>query len=110
PSNEPAGPPPDLPVVRDFLIQGGVLDVRDELMKLTVQGTIQAHEKASESDPQAFRIEAKGTLNDKPFVGRVAGGPLINLDPDRPYPFDMAIDAGDIHVAANGSVKKPFDL
>lgn len=110
PSNEPQGPPPHLPVVRDFLIDGGRLDVRDELMKLTVQGTIQAREKVSKADPQAFRIEAKGTLNEKPFAARIAGGPLVNLDPDRPYPFDLAIDAGDIRVAADGRVKKPFDL
>jgi uncharacterized protein involved in outer membrane biogenesis len=110
PTNKPAGPPPKLPVVRDFLIEGGVLDVRDEMMKLEVQGTIEAREKKSEADPQAFRIQAKGKLNEKPFDGRVAGGPLINLDPDHPYPFDLSIDAGDIRVTAKGEVKKPFDL
>jgi uncharacterized protein involved in outer membrane biogenesis len=110
PTDKPAGRPPNLPVVRDFLIEGGVLDVRDEMMKLEVQGTIQAREKKSEADPHAFRIEAKGKLNDKPFDGRVAGGPLINLDPDHPYPFDLSIDAGDIKVTAKGEVKKPFDL
>ncbi len=41
---------------------------------------------------------------------RVLGGPLVNLDPDKPYPFDLSIAAGDIKVAADGSVRKPFDL
>ena len=110
PTNAPAGRPPKLPVVRDFLIQGGVLTVRDDILKLSVDGTIQAHEKASEQDPKAFRLDGKGTLNEQPFAARVAGGPLINLDPDHPYPFDLAIEAGDIRIRANGSVHKPFDL
>jgi uncharacterized protein involved in outer membrane biogenesis len=110
PSNAPAGRPPKLPVVRDFLIQSGQLSVRDEILKLKVEGTVQAHEQGSKDDPHAFRIQGKGTINDQPFDMRVAGGPLINLDPDRPYPFDMQVDAGEVHVTSNGTVKKPFDL
>lgn len=110
PTNAPAGRPPKLPVVRDFLIEGGVLAVRDEMMKLSVEGTIQAREKAADAAAKAFRVEGKGSLNDKPFAARVAGGPLINLDPDHPYPFDLSIEAGDIRISANGTVKKPFDL
>jgi AsmA family protein len=110
PSNEKEGRPPKLPVVRDFLIDGGVLTVNDELLKLTVDGTIQAREKASKEDPKAFRVEGKGKLNQQPFEARIAGGPLINLQPDHPYPFDLSIQAGDIRVGANGRVKKPFDL
>jgi uncharacterized protein involved in outer membrane biogenesis len=110
PSNEPEGPPPKLPVVRDFLIEQGELTVRDELLKLTVDGTIVAREKSSKSDPEAFRIQGKGTLNDKRFQTRIAGGPLINLQPDQPYPFNLSILAGDIRIGARGQVKKPFDL
>jgi uncharacterized protein involved in outer membrane biogenesis len=110
PSNEPEGPPPKLPVVRDFLIDGGKLTVRDELLKLTVDGTIQAREKSSKADPEAFRIQAKGTLNQKRFETHIAGGPLINLQPDSPYPFNLSIVAGDIRIGAKGQVKKPFDL
>lgn len=110
PSNAPAGPPPKLPVVRDFLIQDGELTVRDDILKLSVDGTIHAREKAAEDDPKAFRVEGKGTLNKQVFAARIAGGPLINLDPDHPYPFDLAIAAGDIRVEARGRVQKPFDL
>ena len=110
PTNEPAKPPPKLPVVRDFLIDGGTLTVRDDLLKLVVEGTIEAREKAAEENAKAFRVAGKGTLNGQPFSTRIAGGPLINLQPDRPYPFDLAIEAGDIRIGANGKVKKPFDL
>jgi AsmA family protein len=110
PTNEKAGPPPHLPVVRDFLIDGGKLTVNDELLKLTVDGTIVAREKASESDPKAFKIQGKGKINQQPFAANIAGGPLINLQPDQPYPFDLAIEAGDIRIGAKGQVKKPFDL
>ena len=110
PTNEPAKPPPKLPVVRDFLIDGGELTVRDDLLKLALDGSIEAREKAAEANAKAFRVEGKGTLNGQPFATRIAGGPLINLQPDHPYPFDLAIEAGDIRVGANGQVKKPFDL
>jgi uncharacterized protein involved in outer membrane biogenesis len=110
PSNEKEGPPPKLPVVRDFVIDDGKLTVRDELLKLTVDGTIVAREKASESDPKAFKVQGKGTLNQQPFAANIAGGPLINLKPDEPYPFDLAIEAGDIRIGAKGQVKKAFDL
>jgi uncharacterized protein involved in outer membrane biogenesis len=110
PTNEKEGPPPKLPVVRDFLIDQGELTVRDELLKLTLDGTIVAREKSSKEDPEAFQVRGKGQLNDKPFSTRIAGGPLINLQPDQPYPFDLEIIAGDIRIGANGRVKKPFDL
>jgi AsmA family protein len=110
PTNAPAGPPPDLPTVRDFLIQDGTLVLRDDIRHLEVEGTVHAREKSSQDDPEAFRIQAKGKLNNKPFAMRVTGGPLINLDPDKPYPFGLDIEAGDIRIAADGSVRKPFDL
>ena len=81
PSNAPAGPPPKLPVMRDFLVDSGKFILRDEILKLKVNGTLQAHEKASEQDPKAMRIQGRGTLNEQPFELRIAGGPLVNLDP-----------------------------
>ena len=110
PTNAPAGPPPDLPTVRDFLIDGGKIAIHDDILKLKVDGSVQAHERSTEKDPEAFRIQGKGTLNAKPFDMRVLGGPLVNLDPDKPYPFNMSIAAGDIRVAAKGQVRKPFDM
>ncbi len=110
PSNAPADKPPKLPVIRNFLVQEGRLTVRDEIIKLKVEGTVQAHETIAQKEPFAFRIQGKGTINEQPFNMRVGGGPLINLDPDEPYPFKLRVRAGDIHVDADGAVKEPFDL
>jgi len=110
PTNEPAPRPPKLPVVRDLLIESGKLTLTDEIRRLKLNGAIQAHEKASHDDPKPFRVEGKGTINAQPFALKVDGGPLVNLDAQHPYPFALAITAGDIHVVSDGKVLKPFDL
>ncbi|HEY5760548.1 MAG TPA: AsmA family protein, partial [Steroidobacter sp.] len=110
PSNAPAGKPPKLPVIRDFLIESGRLTIRDESLKLKVDGTVRAHESLAKDETYAFRIQGKGTINEQPFNLSVGGGPLINLDPDDPYPFKLQMRAGDIRVESDGKVKKPFDL
>ena len=110
PSNAPADRPAKLPVVRDFLIEAGRLTVRDEIIKLKVDGTVQARETLAQDEPFAFRIQGKGSINEQPFNVSIGGGPLINLDPDEPYPFELLVGAGDIRIDADGAVKKPFDL
>jgi len=110
PTNERASGPTKLPVVRDLLIESGTLTLADDMRRLKVEGTIQAHEKASKEDSKPFRIEGKGTINDQPFELQVAGGPLMNLEPEHPYPFKLNITAGDIKVDSDGRVLKPFSL
>jgi len=110
PTNAPASKPTKLPVIRDLLIEDGKLQIADEMRKLKVNGTIQAHEQKSQADPTPFRIQGNGTINDQPFELKVAGGPLVNLDPDHPYPYELNITAGDIKVSSKGRVLKPFDL
>jgi len=110
PTLERASKPTHLPVVRDLLIEHGKLTLLDDLRKLRVQGTVEAHESASHNDPKAFLIEGRGTINAQPLQMSIAGGPLVNLDPEHPYPFDLNIAAGAIHVEADGHVLKPFDL
>ncbi len=110
PTRAPASGPARLPAVRDFLIDQGKLQVHDDILKLSLDGTIDALQKASDSNPKAFRLQGRGTLNDKPFATDITGGPLINIDPDHPYPFAIRIAAGDIRVAASGSIARPFDL
>jgi uncharacterized protein involved in outer membrane biogenesis len=110
PTNAPASGPNRLPVVRDLLIQDGILTLTDDIRRLKVDGKIQAHEQKTREDPTPFRIQGKGTINDEPFELRVAGGPLVNLDPQHPYPFNLRIKAGDLQVLSDGRVLKPFDL
>src|ERR1700761_4945147 len=110
PTNAPAAPPAKLPVIRDLLIESGKLRLNDEIRRLTLNGTVQAHEKTSDGDPKPFRVEGKGSINNQPFELNVAGGPLVNLDPEHPYPFDLHILAGNIKVISDGRVLKPFDM
>jgi AsmA family protein len=103
--------PPDLPVVRNFIVNDGRLDLRDALLRLELTGLLEAHERASAAaESQPFRVDGRGRLNDRPFRARVTGGALVNLQPDRPYPFDLAVTAADLRVAARGRIAEPFDL
>jgi uncharacterized protein involved in outer membrane biogenesis len=110
PTNAPASKPSKLPAVQDLLIQDGKLTLIDEMRRLKVKGSVQAHEQKSESEPTPFRIQGTGTINEKPFEMRVAGGPLLDLDPEHAYPFDLHIVAGDLKVDSKGRALKPFDL
>ncbi len=110
PTNAPAAAAPKLPVVRDFLIQNGTLTLADDILKLKLDGTVQAHEQGTADDPKAFSLQGKGTLNQQPFALQWSGGPLINLDPERAYPFDLRIAAGDATIESNGKFRKPFDV
>ena len=110
PTNAPASKPSKLPAVRDLLIQDGKLTLIDEMRRLKVNGSVQAQEQKSKDDPTPFRIQGIGTINDDHFEFHVAGGPLTNLDPEHPYPFDLHIIAGNLKVDAEGRALKPFDL
>jgi len=110
PTNAPASKPSKLPAMRDLLISGGQLTLIDEMRRLKVNGSIQAQEQKSKSDPTPFKIQGTGTINEQPFELRIAGGPLLNLDPEHPYPFDLHIIAGNLKVDSKGRALKPFDL
>ena len=98
-----------LPPIRRFIIDGGVLDYRDEERKLSFSGTIDAKERLGEAG-RGFQMDGKGVLNAQPFDLKVTGGPLLNIDRKKPYPFDADIRAGETYVSAKGAVPKPFDL
>ncbi len=110
PTKAKASGPTKLPVLRDLLIEDGKLTLVDEMRKLKVNGTVVAKETRASSDITPFHIQGTGTINDQPFAMHVSGGPLVNLKPDHPYPFDLGVKAGDIEVVSNGRVLKPFNL
>jgi len=110
PSSARNSRPPRLPVMRDLLIERGRLVLIDEIRKLKVIGTVAAAAAGSARDPKPFHIEGNGTINAEPFRADIDGGPLRALNPDTPYPFSLAITAGDNHIEAAGKLLKPFDL
>lgn len=98
-----------LPPIRNFIIRNGVLNVRDDVRKLTFNGTIAAHEHLGRAG-HGFEMNGQGALNRQPFTLQVTGGPLLNIDRTKPYPFDAEIRAGQTYVTAKGAVPKPFDF
>ena len=98
-----------LPPIKRFIIDGGEVTYRDDPKKLSFKGVVEAKEQAGEVN-RGFQLTGDGALNAQPFHLAVTGGPLLNIDRDKPYPFDADVTAGPTHVTAQGAVPKPFDL
>jgi AsmA family protein len=102
--------PATIPAIRSLLIQNGHLHVVDQIRKLRFGGSLVADDESGKSDASTFEVQAKGTLNDKPFRLDAKGGPLLNLAPEKPYSFAMQVTAADIKLDTRVTVLKPFDL
>ena len=60
----PNAPPPKpfkLPAIHELLIQSGKIELTDDLRKLKVSGTIQADERATTAQPDAFHVQGKSS-------------------------------------------------
>jgi uncharacterized protein involved in outer membrane biogenesis len=109
-----------LPAVRLFVIDGGKMHMVDQIRKLSFDGSVTAggasagaKSGADAADPGSgagFRLACSGNLNAKPFSLKIAGGELLNVDPDKPYDFTAQVTAGDLNLKAQGTFPKPFDL
>lgn len=104
------GKPPKIPTIRSLLIKDGRLHVVDEIRHLRFGGSLVANDGSGENNAGAFKIQAKGSLNEKPFSLDAVGGPLLNLEPHKPYSFSSHVTASDINLEAHVTVAKPFDL
>lgn len=101
---------PNVPVLHQLVIQNGRMRLIDQQRKLIFNGTLSAQQGGARSAAEPFQLKGDGSLNQKPFTLRVAGGPLINAERHKPYPFDVEITAADMRASARGIVPKPFDL
>lgn len=97
-----------LPPIRSFVIEDGVLKLRDERRDFTFDGRVNAREDLG--GERGFELSGTGTMNRAPFRALVTGGPLINIESDKTYPFDADIRSGATHVTAKGGIPRPFDL
>jgi len=102
--------PAKLPAVRRLFIEDGKLHVVDQIRKLTFSGSLVAAERAGKQDASAFKIRCSGSLNARPFRLDADGGPLLALEPDKPYAFSARISASDINLESHVTVPRPFDL
>lgn len=102
--------PAKLPPIRRFEINDGRLSIHDAKRKLQFLGTVTSSEIQDGKSVQAFKLLGDGTLNGAKFDLSLTGGPLLNVDPDKPYPFDARVTAGATKVLAKGSIREPFNL
>ncbi len=105
----PKDKPLKMPPVRRFVIRDGHLKLLDDRRKLSLDATLEASERLGAANT-GFQLQGDGALNGQAFRLQAIGGPLLNVDPNKPYPFDADIRAGATRVTARGVVPKPFDL
>ncbi len=108
-AGKPSGKPFKLPPIQRFIVNDGRLKYIDEKRGMSITGAIDSNERASGPSAHAFSLVGQGALNKKPFQLKIAGGPLLNVRLDQPYPFTADIHAADTHVTAEGHLAKPFD-
>lgn len=101
--------PMDLPPIQHFVIKDGRLTYLDAQRDVRFEGTINAREQLGAAT-RGFEVLGRGTINGAPFRAEVVGGPLLNIERNKPYPFDAEIRAGRTLITAKGAVPKPFDL
>ncbi len=77
---------------------------------MTFDGTISANENSGAAHGTAFQMAGKGELNKRIFQMVASGGPLINVDRDKPYPFAMEIHSSTTRITAKASILHPFNL
>lgn len=102
--------PTKLPAIRHLVIDQGALRYDDDLKHILFTGQISSNETAAGDGRGRFSLTGKGTLNKADFSAEVIGGALLNVSPNRPYPFEAKVNAGDTRVVAKGQITKPFDL
>lgn len=98
-----------MPPVRRFVIDDGRLKYSDAKRRLTLDATINATERLGAAN-RGFAMAGRGSINGEPFILDLAGGPLLNVDPDKAYPFNADVRAGATRITAKGTIPKPFDL
>lgn len=107
--NEPKGEPFRMPPIRHFRIEDGRLRFTDARRRLTLDAKMEATERQGRTG-RGFVLAGDGSINGAPFSLDVTGGPLLNVRPNHPYPFDADVRAGATRITAKGAIPKPFDL
>lgn len=99
-----------VPPINHLIINDGALTYDDAKTKTKFSGTVSSSETLQGKGRGTFQLQGSGRLNAAPFLARITGGALLNVDSSRPYPFDAQIVAGATKLAANGIIAHPFDF
>ena len=102
--------PLKLPTINNLIISNGALTYDDAKAKTHFTGTVSTSQTVNGSGRGTFVLNGKGVLNAAPFVARVTGGALVNVDASRPYRFDARVQTGATKLAVNGMFAHPFDF
>jgi len=107
---EVAPQPLKLPAIRNLIVDDGRMVLEDARRKLSFTGQFSSNEQLAGYGHGRFTLTGQGALNGAPFTAAIVGGPLINVDPNQPYPFQSEIRSGATHIVAQGAIRRPFDL
>jgi uncharacterized protein involved in outer membrane biogenesis len=99
-----------LPAINHLVINDGAVRYDDVGRRLFFTGAVSTNEQVVGYGRGTFALVGQGSLNGQRFVARVTGGPLVNVDPARPYDFDSHVEAGPTLVSLAGHIDHPFDF
>lgn len=102
--------PLKLPAINHLIIRNGDLRYVDEKRRLFFTGTVSSSEEVAGAGRGVFVMDGQGTLNSARFVAHVRGGPLIHVDPNRPYAFQASLEAGPTQAKLVGHIDHPFNF
>jgi uncharacterized protein involved in outer membrane biogenesis len=108
--SEHASAPLHIPAIQQLLVSNGTLTANDRIRKLQFEGRITAEEQQKTTEANALVFRGEGKLNDKPFELVLNGAPFIDIQPTKPYSFDVNVTAADITLSAHTVFPHPFDL
>jgi uncharacterized protein involved in outer membrane biogenesis len=99
-----------LPAIHRFIITDGRFVLHDARRKTEFSGVVYTDEQSTGARRGNFSLRGEGRLNGARFLASVTGDPLLDVSPDRPWPFRADVRAGATHVIADARIIKPFNL
>ncbi|MGH7024339.1 MAG: AsmA family protein [Caulobacteraceae bacterium] len=102
--------PLKLPAIEHLVMRDGVVSYVDVHRQVRFRGVASSSEDIAGSGRGVFRLDGAGTLKGARFTLAARGGPLIHIDPNKPYRFVARIDSGATRIAAEGAFARPFDF
>ncbi len=98
-----------IPKIGHLIIRDGAVRYADAGRRLTFAGVMSTQENG-DGTRGAFNLSGNGRLRGNPFHAMIFSGPLINIDPARPYGFTAGLDTPTTHLKIAGSIARPFNL
>ncbi len=108
PRNRPK--PLKAPPIGRLILTDGAISYFDAKAGIRFAGTLSTSETIAGTGRGTFVLQGRGVLNAAPFTAAITGGPLVNVDATRPYPFAARLESGATRLAASGTIAHPFDF